>query len=43
MNLIFWILVIGLFEYLTGKCLGNVLAPVFVWILNFLRSLGNRL
>lgn len=43
MSLIVWILVIGLLEYLTGRSLGAILAPVFVWILNFLRSIGNRL
>lgn len=42
MSLIVGLLLIGLFEYLTGKCLGNVLAPFFGWILDTLRSILNR-
>jgi len=43
MSLIVWILIIGLLEYLTNRSLGAILAPVFVWIINWLRSIGNRL
>lgn len=43
MSLIVWILIIGLVEYLTGKCLGNSLAPFFAWLVNFLRSIFTRL
>ncbi len=43
MSLIFWLLVIGLLEHLTGRSLGSILGPVFAWILNWLKSIGNRL